>query len=65
MTDQDLDALYKANIGTSHYAAIRGVFNAGVNYDKGLTQAPAQPAAAAVAAPAAVVLADTPAINTP
>ena len=32
MTDQDLDNIFKNNIGTSQAAALRGVWDAGYNY---------------------------------
>jgi len=41
MLDQDLDNLYKENIGTSHYAALRAVWDSGYNY--ALSQTPAIP----------------------
>ncbi len=31
MTDTELDKIYKANIDVSHYAALRGVWDAGYN----------------------------------
>jgi hypothetical protein len=39
MLDSDLEALYKANIGISHYAALRAVWDSGYNY--GSSQSPA------------------------
>lgn len=42
MTDTDLENLYKQNLPESHYAALRGVFDAGVAYGQGLSQAPTQ-----------------------
>jgi hypothetical protein len=29
MTDTDIENIYKANLGVSHYAGLRGVFDAG------------------------------------
>lgn len=37
MTDQDIQTLYKANLGISESAALRGVFDAG--YQFGIAQA--------------------------
>lgn len=31
MTDQEIDNIYKANLPVSHYAALRGVWDAGYN----------------------------------
>jgi hypothetical protein len=37
MTDTDIDNVYKAQLGTSHYAALRAVFDAG--FQAGAAQA--------------------------
>lgn len=54
MLDSDLDALYKANIGVSHYAALRAVWCSGYDYHAGMNpsqqgQDPSQTAVAATA----------------
>jgi hypothetical protein len=36
MTDNDLENLYKANVGVSHYAALRAVWTDGYNYGLGI-----------------------------
>lgn len=41
MTNTELDNIYKANIAKSHYAGLRGVWDAGYNTALGLT-APAE-----------------------
>lgn len=40
MSDTDLDNLYKQNLPESHYAGLRGVFDAGVAYAQSLSAAP-------------------------
>jgi len=42
MTDNDLDNLYKQNVGESHCAGLRGVFDAGYAVGAGSTVAIAQ-----------------------
>lgn len=64
MNDADIEAIYKANINESHFAGLRGVFDAG--YQLGVAQA-AQPATPdpSTANTEAAVLADTPVITQP
>lgn len=63
MNDQDLDTLYKSNIGVSHCAALRAVWDSGYNY--ALSINPAQqgidPSTTAVAVTA---IADEPTVVT-
>jgi len=42
MNDTDLDNLYKQNVGESHYAGLRGVFDAGYALGAGSSVAIAQ-----------------------
>lgn len=64
MTDDDMDGIYKQNIGTSHAAALRGVFDAG--YQIGLSQqGGAQTPDASMTTSAALAEADTPVITEP
>ena len=42
MTDNDLDNIYKQNVGESHFAGLRGVFDAGYNFGAGVSVAVAQ-----------------------
>lgn len=35
MTDNDLESLYKANIGISHFSALRAVWDSGYNVGSG------------------------------
>jgi hypothetical protein len=37
MTDNELEVVYKANISESHYAGLRGVFDAGYALGAGLS----------------------------
>lgn len=63
MTNQDLENVYKVNLPTSHFAGLRGVFDAGVAYGQGLVTAAA--ADVSLTAPATTVTNDTPVVNTP
>lgn len=70
MLDSDLDALYKANIGVSHYAALRAVWDSGFNYASSInpTQQGTDPSQTAVAATAITDQPTTttdPTLNTP
>lgn len=54
MTDNDLDTLYKSNIGVSHQAALRAVWDSGFNYASSINPSqqgtdPSQTASAATA----------------
>lgn len=62
MTDNDLEILYKQNINESHFAALRGVFDAGyaVGAGSGVPTIDQSSNASAVTA-----LADTPVVAIP
>ncbi len=61
MTDADLEILYKKNIDVSHFAALRGIFDAGYAMGAGTGVPTVDQSAAASAATAA---ADDPAVTT-
>ncbi len=63
MTDSDLENLYKANVATSHFAGLRGVFDAGVAYGQALSTASTFDQS--VNANAVTATADTPTITQP
>ena len=63
MTDSDLENLYKTNVATSHFAGLRGVFDAGVSYGQGLSTPSTFDQS--VNANAATATADTPIISQP
>lgn len=64
MTDDDLERIYKANISTSHFAGLRGVFDAGYALGAGYS---AQQAAVADAStlPTVTYAAVAPLVDTP
>ena len=62
MTDTDIENVYKQNVSTSHFAGLRGVFDAGFALGAGSgvpTTDQSQTASATTAA------ADTPVVTTP
>lgn len=61
MTDTDLDNLYKMNLPESHFAGLRGIFDAGVAY--GQNSGPPTADISQVV-PAATAAADDPVITT-
>jgi len=70
MTDSDLDNLYKANIGVSHYAALRAVWDSGYNYANSINPAqqgidPSQTATDATAVTDEPTIATDPSLNQP
>ena len=70
MTDNDLDNLYKANIGVSHEAALRAIWDDGYNYALSLTPTsqgvdPSEAASATVAAADEPTASNDPPLNQP
>lgn len=64
MLNSDLDAVYQKNLGTSHEAGLRGVFDAG--YQVGIAQVPTPSTPdESVIVSVTVALADTPTISVP
>ena len=63
MTDADLDNLYKANIGVSHYAALRAVWSDGYNFANSIVPT-SQGIDPSQAAPDATAVADEPTTTT-
>ena len=61
MTDNDLETMYKVNVGESHYAGLRGVFDAGYALGAGSTVATAQNSDPSTSAFIAQALPDDPA----
>lgn len=70
MTDNDLDTLYKSNIGVSHQAALRAVWDSGFNYASSINSSqqgvdPSQTAVAATAITDQPTTTTDPSLNTP
>lgn len=70
MNDNDLETLYKSNLTTSHYAALRAVWVDGYNYALGLNPSqqgedPSELASATTATTDAPTDTSDPSLNTP
>ena len=60
MTDNELEQMYKDNISTSHFAGLRGIFDAGYAAGAGFTASQAQGADPSAVVADAIASVDTP-----